>query len=126
MDVRLVEVVRARRGGGAVPDLLGLEPSCTAVLRKAAAELLPGDPRAAAVRLGDRALRLSERLAAGPAFALGRTKHVMRGRWDTSRERRGREEAHVISEAVETPEAATMVESFVRGGQGGGEAIPAG
>ncbi|WP_344377828.1 hypothetical protein [Streptomyces rhizosphaericus] len=54
MGVRLVEVVRARRGGGAVPDLLGLEPSCTAVLRKNAAKLLPDDPRATAVRAATR------------------------------------------------------------------------
>ncbi|MFE2183243.1 enoyl-CoA hydratase/isomerase family protein [Streptomyces sp. NPDC059455] len=64
--------------------------------------------------LGERALRLGERLAAGPTFALGRTKHLLRTSWVTSRERRGREEAQVIAEAVMTPEAATIIESFGR------------
>jgi FAD/FMN-containing dehydrogenase/Fe-S oxidoreductase len=36
--------------------IVGLEPSCTAVLRGEITELLPGDPRAAAVRAGTRTL----------------------------------------------------------------------
>lgn len=36
--------------------IVGLEPSCTAVLRSDAAELLPGDPRAASVAAGTRTL----------------------------------------------------------------------
>ncbi|WP_063732865.1 enoyl-CoA hydratase/isomerase family protein [Streptomyces sp. RTd22] len=64
--------------------------------------------------LDDRALRLGEGLAAGPAFALGRTKHLMRTCWDTSREQRGREEARMIAEAVTTADAATIIESFSR------------
>jgi Fe-S oxidoreductase len=46
--------------------ILGLEPSCTAVLRRDAAELLPGDPRAAAVAAST--TTLAELLAATPGY----------------------------------------------------------
>ncbi|MGW5449695.1 enoyl-CoA hydratase/isomerase family protein [Streptomyces asiaticus] len=63
--------------------------------------------------LSDRALRLGEQLAAGPAFALGRTKQLMRTCWNISRGQRGREEAQVIAEAVKTADAATVIDSFL-------------
>jgi Fe-S oxidoreductase len=47
--------------------IVGLEPSCTAVLRGDAAELLPGDPRAPKVRAATRTL--AELLAATPGWA---------------------------------------------------------
>ncbi len=46
--------------------IVGLEPSCTAVLRADAAELLPGDPRAAQAREATRTL--AELLAATPGW----------------------------------------------------------
>ncbi|MCL2780167.1 MAG: heterodisulfide reductase-related iron-sulfur binding cluster, partial [Actinomycetia bacterium] len=46
--------------------IVGLEPSCTAVLRAEAAELLPGDPRAAQV--GAATKTLAELLAATPGW----------------------------------------------------------
>lgn len=64
--------------------------------------------------LGDHARGLAEQLAAGPTFALGRTRQLIRTCWDTSREQRGREEAQVIAEAVTTEDAATVIESFLR------------
>jgi Fe-S oxidoreductase len=47
--------------------IVGLEPSCTAVLRGEITELLPGDPRAAQVRAATRTL--AELLAATPGWA---------------------------------------------------------
>jgi Fe-S oxidoreductase len=47
--------------------IVGLEPSCTAVLRGEVAELLPGDPRAPKVRAATRTL--AELLAATPDWA---------------------------------------------------------
>jgi FAD/FMN-containing dehydrogenase/Fe-S oxidoreductase len=47
--------------------IVGLEPSCTAVLRGEITELLPGDPRAARVRAATRTL--AELLAATPGWA---------------------------------------------------------
>jgi Fe-S oxidoreductase len=46
--------------------IVGLEPSCTAVLRGEITELLPGDPRAAQVRAATRTL--AELLAATPGW----------------------------------------------------------
>jgi Fe-S oxidoreductase len=47
--------------------IVGLEPSCTAVLRGEITELLPGDPRAARVRAATRTL--AELLTATPGWA---------------------------------------------------------
>ncbi|MFF2850296.1 enoyl-CoA hydratase/isomerase family protein [Streptomyces sp. NPDC058001] len=61
---------------------------------------------------GERALQLGEQLAAGPAFALGQAKRLLRSSWQTSRERTGREEAHVIARAVTEPAARAAVDRF--------------
>jgi Fe-S oxidoreductase len=52
---------------GAGMPIVGLEPSCTAVLRSDVAELLPADPRAEQVRLATRTL--AELLAATPTWS---------------------------------------------------------
>ncbi|MEU1690446.1 enoyl-CoA hydratase/isomerase family protein [Streptomyces hirsutus] len=67
---------------------------------------------------GDRARRLSEQLAAGPAFALGQAKQLLRSSWRNSREQTGREEARVIAEAATRPESTVLLASFTgrRGG----------
>ncbi|MFJ9626921.1 enoyl-CoA hydratase/isomerase family protein [Streptomyces sp. NPDC101175] len=55
--------------------------------------------------------RLAARLAAGPVFALGQAKLLLRSE-ESSRERVGREEARVIAEAVARPEATALIEAF--------------
>ncbi|MFJ9895577.1 enoyl-CoA hydratase/isomerase family protein [Streptomyces sp. NPDC091280] len=55
--------------------------------------------------------RLAARLAAGPAFALGQAKLLLRSE-ESSRERVGRAEARVIAEAVARPEATALIEAF--------------
>ncbi|MER5990708.1 enoyl-CoA hydratase/isomerase family protein [Streptomyces viridosporus] len=62
--------------------------------------------------LDDRARRLSEQLAAGPEFALGQGKRLLRSSWRTSREQNGREEARVIAEAATRPETTVLLASF--------------
>ncbi|EFE71473.1 enoyl-CoA hydratase/isomerase family protein [Streptomyces viridosporus] len=62
--------------------------------------------------LDDRARRLSEQLAAGPEFALGQGKRLLRSSWRTSREQSGREEARVIAEAATRPETTVLLASF--------------
>lgn len=65
-----------------------------------------------------RAVRLGERLAAGPAHALGETRRLLRS-WQMTREQTGREEARVIAGAMGRAEATALVESFVsRGSEG--------
>ncbi|BBC30908.1 hypothetical protein SGFS_022020 [Streptomyces graminofaciens] len=65
-----------------------------------------------------RAVRLGERLAAGPAHALGETKRLLRS-GQLTREQTGREEARVIAEAMGRAEATALVESFLsRGSEG--------
>ncbi|WP_460062514.1 enoyl-CoA hydratase/isomerase family protein [Streptomyces sp. YKOK-I1] len=71
-----------------------------------------------------RAVRLAERLAAGPAHALGQTRLLLRSQHPT-REETGREEARVIARAVGGTEAKTLVDAFVARGPksaGGGPA----
>lgn len=62
-----------------------------------------------------RSVRLGERLAAGPAHALGETRRLLRSRQMT-REQTGREEARVIAEAMGGAEATDLVESFASRG----------
>ena len=54
---------------------------------------------------------LGEQLAAGPAFALGQAKRLLR-MWETPRERIGAEEADVIAEASGTADAVGILGSF--------------
>ncbi|MGW0816993.1 enoyl-CoA hydratase/isomerase family protein [Streptomyces viridiviolaceus] len=61
--------------------------------------------------LDERVGRLAERLAAGPAYALGQAKLLLRSE-ESSRERVGHEEARVIAEAVARPEATALIEAF--------------
>ncbi|PZH11351.1 enoyl-CoA hydratase [Streptomyces sp. NTH33] len=61
--------------------------------------------------LQERALELGQRLASGPAYALGQAKRLLRARHMT-REQMGREEARVIGEAVGREEAIALLASF--------------
>ncbi|MFF6804518.1 enoyl-CoA hydratase-related protein [Streptomyces sp. NPDC012616] len=65
--------------------------------------------------LDEHVRRLAERLATGPAFALGQAKALLRSE-ESSRERVGHEEARVIAEAVARPEATALIEAFTRRG----------
>ncbi|MEV0494711.1 enoyl-CoA hydratase/isomerase family protein [Streptomyces atratus] len=68
-------------------------------------------------RLEDRARHLAEVLAAGPVFALGQTKRLVRRSAETSREEAGREETRVIASAVTEPESAALLAAFTVRGQ---------
>ncbi|WP_427925138.1 enoyl-CoA hydratase/isomerase family protein [Streptomyces sp. cg40] len=61
---------------------------------------------------GERALKLGEQLAAGPAFALGQAKRLLRSSWQTSRAQTGGDEARVIAEAITKPPARAAVDRF--------------
>lgn len=62
----------------------------------------------------NRAGTLAEQLAAGPAYALGQAKRLVRGSWATSRAEAGADEARTIEKAVSTDEAQTLLEAFNR------------
>lgn len=59
-----------------------------------------------------RATELAEALATGPAWALGRTKRLIRAAWSASREDSARDEAAPIARAVATDEAQALIHSF--------------
>ncbi|QKZ16051.1 enoyl-CoA hydratase/isomerase family protein [Streptomyces chartreusis] len=65
-----------------------------------------------------RTVLLGERLAAGPAHALGETRRLLRS-WQMTREQAGREEVRVIAEAMGRAEAKALVEAFVSQGSKG-------
>ncbi|MEU6371596.1 enoyl-CoA hydratase-related protein [Streptomyces sp. NPDC046909] len=71
-----------------------------------------------------RAVALGELLAAGPAHALGETRRLLRSQHLT-REETGREEARVISEAVDGDEAKALVDAFAARGRRGAAGSPA-
>lgn len=64
-------------------------------------------------RARDRAEELARSLAAGPTFALGQAKRLVRASWDSTRAEVGREEARVIAQAVGDPEAARRIDAFL-------------
>lgn len=62
----------------------------------------------------ERAASVASALAAGPSFALGQTRALVRGSWTTTRDAAGRREAEVIGRAVQTPEATDRLARFTR------------
>lgn len=60
-----------------------------------------------------RALDLAESLASGPQFALGQTRRLIRGGWESTRAEVGADEAGTISRAVTTPEAQNLLDKFI-------------
>ncbi|MPY56057.1 enoyl-CoA hydratase/isomerase family protein [Streptomyces spongiae] len=65
-----------------------------------------------------RAVRLGERLAAGPTHALGETRRLLRS-WHMTRDKAGLEEARVIAEAMDRAEATALVDAFASRGDKG-------
>lgn len=61
----------------------------------------------------DRAERVAQSLAAGPVFALGQAKRLVRMSWASSRAEVGREEAQVIARAVAQPDATRLIDTFL-------------
>lgn len=59
-----------------------------------------------------RARDLASQLAAGPSFALGQARRLVRRGWETDRATVGREEAATIARAVDTPAAAALLDRF--------------
>lgn len=62
---------------------------------------------------GDRAAGLARRLAAGPVFALGQARRLVRAGWELDRSATGRDEAVTIARAVVTPDATALLDRFV-------------
>ncbi|MET4004876.1 2-(1,2-epoxy-1,2-dihydrophenyl)acetyl-CoA isomerase [Arthrobacter sp. UYCu511] len=60
----------------------------------------------------ERALDLARNLAAGPQFALGQTRRLIRGGWESTRAQVGAEEARTIARAVTTPESVKLLQKF--------------
>ena len=60
-----------------------------------------------------RAEELAEVLAAGPAFALGQAKRLVRTSWETTRAAVGRDEARTIGRAFEHPHAQHRIREFL-------------
>lgn len=62
----------------------------------------------------DRARELATQLAAGPSWALGQARRLIRAHQAVSREAAGLEETRTIAAAVRTPEAEAALARFVR------------
>ncbi len=60
-----------------------------------------------------RAFELAAGLAAGPAYALGQARRLLRSSWESSRADAGSEESRTIAEAVQTPAAVRALSGFV-------------
>jgi 2-(1,2-epoxy-1,2-dihydrophenyl)acetyl-CoA isomerase len=69
-------------------------------------ELVPDD------EVIGRAVALATRLADGPAWALGQTRRLSRGAWQSNRAEVGAEEAVTIGKAVGTEDAARLLAAF--------------
>ncbi|MGX4688084.1 enoyl-CoA hydratase/isomerase family protein [Streptomyces sp. JNUCC 63] len=63
--------------------------------------------------VGTEALALAERLAAGPAHALGQARRLLRESWAGPRPETGADEARTIAAAVTTPEAQGAIARFL-------------
>ncbi|WKN48442.1 enoyl-CoA hydratase/isomerase family protein [Nocardioides sp. Arc9.136] len=63
---------------------------------------------------GGRAAEIAGRLAAGPAYALGQARRLVRTGGDTDRAAVGRDEARTIARAVATPAATALLDRFGR------------
>ncbi|MFJ9565249.1 enoyl-CoA hydratase/isomerase family protein [Streptomyces fuscichromogenes] len=57
---------------------------------------------------------LAAELAAGPAWALGQTRALVRGAWASDRSAVGRAEAATIARASATPESAALLKRFAK------------
>jgi len=64
--------------------------------------------------LEERAAALTADLAAGPSFALGQAKRLIRASWEMSRAEVGAEEARTIADAVSTEDASRLLASRLR------------
>lgn len=62
----------------------------------------------------DRAAEIAGRLAAGPAYALGQARSLVRAAWSSSRSEVGTREAAVIGRAVIRPAAQSLLSRFAR------------
>jgi 2-(1,2-epoxy-1,2-dihydrophenyl)acetyl-CoA isomerase len=60
----------------------------------------------------EHAKAIASRLAAGPSFAFGQARRLVRGTWDVDRVGAGADEAVTISQAVTTPEATALIAKF--------------
>lgn len=60
----------------------------------------------------ERATALAETMAAGPAYALGQARRLLRAGWESTRAAAGAEESRTIAEAVGTPYAAQALAGF--------------
>ncbi|KUP97791.1 enoyl-CoA hydratase/isomerase family protein [Thermobifida cellulosilytica] len=61
-----------------------------------------------------RAEEIAARLAAGPAFALGQAKRLIRGSWETTPQQSVADEAATIGRAITTGDAARLIDAFLR------------
>lgn len=61
----------------------------------------------------DRARELAQSLAAGPAFALGQARRLVRSSYSVSRAAAGSDEARTIARAVRTEDAQRLIGAFV-------------
>jgi 2-(1,2-epoxy-1,2-dihydrophenyl)acetyl-CoA isomerase len=59
------------------------------------------------------ALALAQQLAAGPGFALGQTRRLLRRSWDSTRAETGADEARTIAHASTTPDARAAIDRFL-------------
>ncbi|MDN5895010.1 MAG: enoyl-CoA hydratase/isomerase family protein [Nocardioides sp.] len=62
----------------------------------------------------ERGAELAGQLAAGPSYALGQAKRLLRNSWETTRVGAGEDEARTIAKAVTTPEAQALLEAFTK------------
>jgi 2-(1,2-epoxy-1,2-dihydrophenyl)acetyl-CoA isomerase len=62
----------------------------------------------------ERALTLARHIADGPARALGQTRRLLRASAFMTRDEHAEAEARGVASAVTTPEAATLIEQFLR------------
>lgn len=62
----------------------------------------------------DEARALAVKLAAGPVFALGQARKLIRGSWEKTREQAGADEARTIAEAVQTEDAQQRLAAFTK------------
>ena len=62
--------------------------------------------------LAERAAALAAELAAGPSFAHGQAKLLIRASWEMSRAEVGAEEARTIADAVSTEDASRLLARF--------------
>ncbi len=64
--------------------------------------------------VAERAAAVAAELAAGPSFALGQAKRLIRSSWEMSRAEVGADEARTISDAVSTEDASRLLASRLR------------